>query len=313
MVADWDATRWSHEFRDLRAAGIRSVILNGAADRTPSGTTRAYYASSLAGVERATTKSGAPVDVVTPLLSGARSTGMTVWLGTYLPDASWFSPEDATVGSMTTTNADITSAVLSELDATFAEYADVVEGWYLGSEVNSNYAWSWTAGEALEAYYSRLASTASAASTAQQTMASPYYNVAALPNASLWTSMWTRILSAAPLSVLALQDGTGDCADNVCGPWRAPDVQAEQLTTKFAASAAAVKAAGDRTALWSNANLYDGFGRYKPIADLARDVETVAPHVTNYTSWSYTNHYSPWTLGTDALHLSFAAWNTSAR
>ncbi|NUU08110.1 DUF4434 domain-containing protein [Leifsonia sp. C5G2] len=311
-VADWDATRWSQEFRDLTAAGISTVVLNGAVARDTAAA-RAYYPTALPGVQQATSKGRSPVDAVTPLLTGARASGLTVWLGTYLPDSSWFSPDDATVSATTTANAAMTEAVIQDLDTRYGEFRDVIEGWYLGSEVNSNYAWSWNAGEALTSYYARLTAAAATASTAQKTMASPYYNVAALPNASLWTSMWTRILSAAPVTVLALQDGAGDCADGVCGPFRDAETQAQQLTTKFAATAAAVKAAGDRTALWSNADLYDGLGRSKPIPDLARDVETVRPYVSGYTSWSYTNQYSPWTLGTDVFHTPFAEWNTSAR
>lgn len=311
QVASWSATRWGYEFRDWASAGIREVVLNGAVKDEGDAGLVAYYPSSLAAIRRASDGSGAPQDSVTPLLEGARGAGIRVWLGTYLPTSEWFSPTSSSVKAMTVANASRTSAVIADLDRAYASYSDVVAGWYLGSEVGANYAWSWTAGEALAAYYTQLVASAASATTASKTMISPYYNPAALPNSSLWTSMWKRILTAAPVDVLALQDGTGDCSDNVCGAWRTPAEMKDQLDTKFGATREAITAAGSRTALWANLDLYDSFGYSKPIRDL-EDVHTiVAPHVDSYTSWSFTRQYSMWTLGTKSYHVPFALWNTS--
>lgn len=310
QAATWNEARWGYEFRDAAAAGVKTLILNGAAVDS-GGRATAYYPAAAEGVRQATSATGAPLDVVTPLLKGARAAGMKVWLGTYLPASSWYSPSDSTVAAMTSANAGLTESIIRDLDAQFSSYGDVIEGWYLGSEVSAAWPWSWKAGEALVAYYTRLSTAAKSATLAQRTMISPYYNVSALNNPTLWTNMWTRVLSAAPLDVIALQDGTGDCGDNVCGPWRSIDRMDAELTTKFEATAKAAANSGGRTQVWANLDLYDAFGWSKPVGDVAHVWSTVAPYVSGYTAWSYTRQYSPWTLGTNTYHLPFQAWNTT--
>ena len=305
LTVGWDSTRWGYEFRDLKAAGISELVLDGAVFATGDRPT-AYYPSGVPGVDRASGPAGAPADVITPLLSGARSAGMHVWLGTYIPDSGWYAPNDATVDEMTTSNAAITAAVLKDLDAKYSAYSDVVSGWYLGSEVSASYAWSWNAGTALTDYYRSLAATAKAARTATRTMIAPYFNIASLPpHSSLWTSMWTRILSAAPIDVLALQDGTGDTGIRL-----PPETVRDQLLEKFGDTRAAITASGAKTELWADLDLYDTEG-LKSIADVAAVTAILSGTVSRFTSWSFSQLYSPWTLGTDMYAAPFGSWNNT--
>lgn len=286
---------------------MTELVLNGAVRQTASGLV-AYYPTSIPGaveVPRA-----ADASVVEKLLSGARERGMTVWLGTYLPDASWHSPNSGDVVTMVAANAAVTADVMRDLDRVYAEYSDVIAGWYLGSEVNAAYGWSWTAGTALVSYYQSLTGVAAAASAAQRTMISPYYNTAALPSdGALWTSMWTRILRDAPISVFALQDGTGDCSDNVCGPWKTAATMNGELQLKFSATRAAIVATGSDTELWANMDFYDSFGVMAPIGDVAATYAVLAPFVSHYTSWSFSRQYALWTIGTGSYSTPFSVWN----
>jgi hypothetical protein len=303
QVTGWDDARWTQEFTDLKAAGISELILNGAVV-AGAGSATAYYPATINGVRQATDPGGHGIDVVHTVLDHARTAGMTVWLGTYIPDSNWFSPSDATVAAMASANASLTADVLRDLDRRYAEYAGTIAGWYLGSEVGAGYAWSWTAGTALSAYFGQLVAAGHAAGTAQKVMTSPYYNVEALPDGGLWTSMWTRILAAAPIDVIALQDGTGDG-----GAWRSPGAETSQIVQKFAATRAAIASTSPATQLWDNADLYDVAGNAKPIADVARAIQAARPYIDGTASWSFTSNYSPWTLGTDAYATPFGAWN----
>jgi hypothetical protein len=306
QVAGWDASRWGYEFRDLKAAGISDLVLNGVAVAGPSGAV-AYYPSRVPGIVQAVGETGARIDVATGVLSRARAAGMHVWLGTYLPGPDWYQPNDATVVQMTQTNASITAAVIRDLDTEYSAYRGVISGWYLSSEVSDAYSSSGVAVTALTAYYSQLVKAARAAHTTTRTMIAPYDNLDALPNQSLWTSAWTRILRAAPIGVIALQDGTGDGLG-----WRPPPTPAtdqKQLVSKYQATRNAIAAAKTTTALWADLDFYDFFGYSKPISDLAHVAATVAPFVTGYTSWSFTSQYSPWTIGSSAFATPLGIWN----
>lgn len=304
QVAPWDATRWTREFAEFRAAGISQVILNGAVFQNGA-IRQAYYPTSLAGTSPAAGAAGAPADVIGPLLAGARSYGIKVWLGTYQPDPSWYAPTAQNVATLTASNAAATASVLADLDKHYASYADDIAGWYLSSEVSASFPWSATTANALIPYYKTLVSAAHRAVTTHRTMISPYYNVDALPDTSKWTNMWAAILGSASIDVLALQDGAGDEV------WRSQAVIDQLIATKFAATRLAIARAGGRTALWGNLDLYDAFGLFKPVGDVAADRVAASRYATAFTSWSFTAQYSSWTLGTNAYSKPFGLWNTS--
>ncbi|MBT2484646.1 MULTISPECIES: DUF4434 domain-containing protein [unclassified Microbacterium] len=311
QAALWTPSMWAQQLDDLDAAGIDEVILNYAVKKTDAGL-QAYYPSSVPGTKPVPHAKGSE-SVVDELLEGARARGMKVWLGTYLPDQDWF--DEPVVADDIPANGVITTQVLEDLDKRYAGYSDVVEGWYLSTEVFSSYSWVWDAHVALVDYYKGLTDVASTAATATRTMVSPFFNIREDSDRKqlridLWTSMWTRILDAAPLDVIALQDGTGDCWQNECGPWAGnPSAIKSALMTKYTATQAAIDAAGRDTELWANMDLYDSYGYSQPIGDIQDFHTALTPLVSHFTSWSFSRQYAPWTLGVDSFSKPFGIWN----
>jgi hypothetical protein len=74
-----------------------------------------------------------------------------------------------------------------------------------------------------------------------------------------------------------------------------------------------VAASGGRTQLWAALDLYDFTGATAVIADDAAHRAALAGIVSGFTSFSFTDQISPWTLGTSAYLTPFARWNLTGR
>ncbi|MFJ2535763.1 DUF4434 domain-containing protein [Microbacterium maritypicum] len=299
----WSQGRWEREFADLKNSGINEIVSDGAVFHEGASDV-AYYPSKIPGFNVRVDNSGRPVDQLKMLLQTAEKFGFNVWLGTYVPPDTWYAPKDATVEQDAHSNATTTTAILRELDSLYASHSQVISGWYLSSEISASWAWSWTASQALVKYYKELCDAALSAAITKETLISPYYNISALKDPALWTQLWQKVLRVAPISAIALQDGTGDVSE-----WVNPEVQANHIWTKFTSTRAAIAESGARTSLWANLNFYDLYGYARPILDIAASHASVVRHVSKVTSWSFTGHVSPWSLGTNAYYKPFQEWN----
>ncbi|MFE6233599.1 DUF4434 domain-containing protein [Cellulosimicrobium sp. NPDC057862] len=301
----WDAVRWDRELTSMRSAGLTTVVLQASVELR-DGKTMAYYPSDLPGVRRATPESGAPSDVVGTLLASAKTHGMTVWLGLYRDARPERFAPTSTIATTLAQDASITRAVAAELRHAYSTYRSTIMGWYLPAEINTNYT-DEPARSAIRGYYRDVVAHLRAPSHRYPVMVSPYFNAGAGVTPGVWRAFWAQTLTAAPLDVLALQDGAGD----IPGVPRGRAELDATLTTWFAATRAAITDARARTALWSNLNLYEFTGAAATVGDVASNARAVRPHVTGYTSFSFTSNYSPWTLGTDRYATVFGTWNTT--
>ncbi len=304
-VLEWGTARWDQELDDLTEAGITSVVLQASADRVGT-TARTYFPSTVPGTVQATRADGTPVDVVGTLLARAAAHGVQVWLGLYRDErAERFAPT-ATIATTLAQDQALTEALAGDLWGRYWNHHATITGWYLPAEVNTNYT-AEPARSAITAYFAALTSHLHATGNQYPVLTSPYFNPGAGVTPATWQAFWQQVLVAAPLDVVAQQDGSGD----IPGAPRARSELDATLAAWFGAVRAAITASGRPTALWVNLDLYEFTGGSAVVRDIAANHQAVAALVDGATSFSFTSQVAPWTLGTDAYFAPFTLWNTT--
>jgi hypothetical protein len=282
--AQWSDSKWDHQFADAAAAGLRTITLQDTVVRT-NGSTAAVSS-----------------DVVTKTLQHARAHGMHVRLGLFRDDAQWFG-----ASSPARDDATITERTADELWRRYGSYADVISGWYLPGEVNTNFATPARA-TALASYYRAVVGYLHTHDGRRPIDVAPYWNPDAGSTPAAWGTMWTTALRAAPIDRIELQDGAGDRTLSIT----APATYRAQVASWYATTRSAIVRAGRATQLWTNVDLYrPGTGAPAPISEISRNVGDAEPYVSGATSFSWFNQVASWTLGTNAYQEPFAAWNRS--
>lgn len=302
-VVSWSSTRWDQEFTLLKGAHITNLVLQQSVGQsTPTAT--AYYPSAIPQTHGAVTASGGSPDVLTQVLSRARTAGMKVWIGLYSDTRSVrFSP-NSTLGQILLDDAALSKKIAAEISAKYGQYGSTIAGWYLPAEINTNYFFQPALGQ-ISAYFKDVVTYLHSGSVNRPVMISPFFHDNAGVSASQFTQQWTKILSAAPIDIVALQDGVGD----VPGSPPVRSVVDTRLKTWFGAMRSAITASHQRTKLWDNVDLYSFTGGPALIGDIANNAAATSSIVDGYTSFSFTNQISSWTLGTDSYYVPFVTWN----
>jgi hypothetical protein len=304
---NWNSERWGAEFDAFHAAGIDTVVLGATIDLT-GGTVKAYYPCNVAGAVQAKNDSGQPLDIPGRVLALAKDHGMQVWLGLYRDSGRVRFTPDSSIKKVLLADAAITRQLAADLWRVYHSDAGTIAGWYLPTEVNTNYTRG-PARSAIQSYYATLSRWFSSRFDRKPVMISPYFNARAGVSAKTWTKFWTQTLKKARIGVLALQDGAGD----IPGEPRSRKELDKTLRTWFSATKKAVKDARTKTKLWSNLDLYDFTGASATVGDVAANAKAVRSYVRGYTSFSFSSQYSPRCLGTDRYAKVFGAWNRSGK
>ncbi|SEG96581.1 F5/8 type C domain-containing protein [Nonomuraea solani] len=272
----WSPATWDQELGYLTRACMSELVLQWTAD-SKAGT--AVYPSALYGQSTAT-------DVVGAALSAADRAGMTVYLGlqvnddwwnTYANDPAWLAGQAA-----------VAKNLADDLWEKYRTHASLA-GWYLSFEVD-NWNFTTTASQnAMAAFYQEVADHLHALSPGKPVVISPFFNTAGGLTTAQWQSMWTSILTASPIDVIALQDGVG-----------AGHASVGQLAAWFAATKNAITAARPATKLWADTETFNLDFQPMAIKGVVDDMRAVQPYVTSYWSFSYDHYQSP--LQVPAIH-----------
>ena len=297
----WDDSAWVAKLTALKADCITNVIIQDSADAT---TKTAYFATGMTGWGQ---YAGNPV--IASALSAADSVGgMTVTVGLSSND-SWYNVHaDATAMAAQAVTDNALADALSALYSTHQSFG----GWYLPLEMDSVNFTSAAAQQTMAGYYGSVASHLHQLTPTRPVMVAPFFDAAAAgaggQTAAQWQTMWEYILSNAPLDQIALQDGVGDSAA-ADGSLGAPLVTPAQLTSWFAATAAAIAVARPAARLWDDVDLYSPRdGRPMPTSQVVADMAAVVGSVTTFTSFSWFSQLDPAQTGTDVYESSYRSY-----
>nr|WP_277182838.1 DUF4434 domain-containing protein [Caballeronia sp. BR00000012568055] len=145
-------------------------------------------------------------------------------------------------------------------------------------------------------------------------MISPYFNVGDMHHGqtpATWTALWTYILNAAPIDIIALQDGAGDKY--------APDfdyqAQVDALPVWFAATKTAIlQSSHPTTQLWDNLDFYDMYTAGAMSLDrLTQHVAATQNSVSQYTNFGWFSQFAPWVMSNTSRSAPFAQWNLAGQ
>ncbi|AJT40505.1 hypothetical protein UM93_01235 [Psychromicrobium lacuslunae] len=316
QAASWDQLRWDRELAAIQRLGIGSIVLtaslsDASVDQADSGLTAktAYYPTTLSGYHIATAN-GAPVDVVGSALRAAQKAGMTVWLGLQTDNPTWFSSGQLDA-SWLATQAELAGRLAEDLWAQYgAAYHDTIAGWYQPYE-NNNYDAVVSTGLnrplIMHSFFLQLGEAIDAVSTAAQRsplpiMISPFY-FSALPNSADYQEFWRISLSGTSIDVVALQV----YADMTTSYQETDSFRAALISEWTAAVSRGVAAANNGAQTWANIELFQsnpaiGAATVKYAVEA---MKAAAPYVTAFTNFSFSHHWSPWTIGYDWFSVGY--------
>jgi hypothetical protein len=296
---NWSAAAWNTTINDAKKAGFTSITLISSVTRNKDGTTSAYYPSTVPG-----TMTGASKDVLSTLMPILKKYDMHIRFGLFLDvieGNQWYSSCTPAAD-----DAKLTKAIADDLWRQYQDYAQLIDGWYLSNEVNTNCMYG-NRRVTLGNYYGDVVNYLHTHNNNMSVMISPYFNVNTAAKPEDWTSFWAYIFSAAPIDIIALQDGAGDNSKN-------PDYQSQLdgLTTWFAATRAGIlKSSHPTTELWDNLDLYNTYTGGGAIAldQLTKNAAATKGIVSRYTNFGWFSRFASWSTGTDRLIAPFETWN----
>jgi hypothetical protein len=291
---------WDAVIADAKNAGFTSITMTAAVRRNPDGTMTSYYSSTIPG-----TATGGSYDILGILLPILKKYNMHIRIGLFLDPDQWYHNSAPAAD-----DAELTKKIVNDLWNRYWNYYQIIDGWYLPGEVNTNFAYG-NNRVALANYYSDVVGYLHTHANNLSVMISPYFNVNAGQSPANWTSLWTYVLNAAPIDIIALQDGTGDST------WSLNQTQMDaDLSTWFnATKTAIVQSSHPTTQLWDNLDLYkatDGGGAID-LDNLTLNIAATQASVSRYTSFGWFSCFSPADWGTAARRESFAQWNVGAQ
>jgi hypothetical protein len=291
---------WDAVIADAKRSGFTSITFQYAVQRNPDGTMISYYSSTIPG-----TATGGYYDVLGTLLPILKKYDMHIRIGLFLDADQWYKHS-----APANDDAELTKKIVNDLWNRYWNYYQIIDGWYLPGEVNTNFAYG-NNRVALANYYSDVVGYLHTHANNLSVMVSPYFNVYAGQSPANWASLWTYVLNAAPIDILALQDGTGDST------WSKDQAQMDSdLSDWFAATKTAIQQSSHPTTqLWDNLDLYkgtDGGGAIN-LDNLTLNVAATKSSVSRYTSFGWFSCFSPAHWGTPALDAAFAQWNLAGQ
>ncbi|MFK3671441.1 DUF4434 domain-containing protein [Leifsonia aquatica] len=270
LVDGWSDAQLSSAMSALTDACITSQVLNWTADTQASTT---VFRSDVSGFTQST-----KTDVVSRVLTAADRAGVAEYIGLQRNPDWW--TKHATSAAWLDEEATKAIALADDLHAQHGSHASFA-GWYLVFEVDNWYFTKTTSWDNLASFYSKVAEHLHALTPGKPVIIAPFFNPRGGQTTSEWTTMWSYILSRAPIDVIAVQNGAG--------AGRTP----EMIADLFAATKAAIDTGRPETELWSDSELFTSDYQVKTVDTIVADLKVVAPYVSKILSFSYDHHYSP--------------------
>lgn len=275
-VFDWSPARYDQELKAMKAVGIRSVIDQWTVDMDAN---QAYYPSTPGWYPRAT-------DMVGTLLSAAERQGMSVWLGlgnvyswqAHATDYAWLSNQ---------LYADIQTA-----NQLYALYPGRIKGWYISNEVDDKLLSNPAAVAPMRWFFTELASYLHTNLGNLPVMASPTYS--GLQRSPAQFAQGIKDVHGA-LDVVNVQDGGGSGY-----------IFSSDIKNWFTALSSAFK--GTRTAVWSNADMFDSPSGPMAPTKLQANLKATCGLVAANSGFSYSTQMSPLTIGTSTYYAAYRSY-----
>jgi hypothetical protein len=287
LVKDWGDAEWQAEFRYLKEAGMRYLVLAPTVD---SKAHVAYYPTRLAGYRQA----GGCVDIVDACLRNAARAGFRVFLGLNMNDDWWV--KGAKDPAWLDAQMDIGSAVADELYANYlVRYPRAIAGWYWVWEVDNLNFQTPRRREALAEALDRTVRHLKALSPKLPVLFCPFMN-AACGTPGAYADLWTYVFAHTALSagdIFCPQDGVG-----------AGGLKLEQLDPWFRALRRAVDSKRGLQ-FWSDAETFCGDDLTSaPLNRFVAQMRAVQPYVEQCLCFAYSHYYSP-TTSPPGFHAAY--------
>ncbi len=159
-----------------------------------------YYPTALTGFVQHNA-----YDAVGTSLAEAKAAGLQVWLGLNWTDDWW--NKAANDEAWLTNEFDLSNRIIDELWSHYgATYGSTIAGFYLTMEVDNVNFQSTLSQDRMAAVYKSVADHSHTA-TGKPVMIAPFFNSTIGQDPQAHAAMWARILTTAPIDVVAVQDG----------------------------------------------------------------------------------------------------------
>lgn len=301
---DWTAAQWEAEFRVMKNAGMKYIVIPTAIEQLDGDTLFSWYPSSIPNVKQRSHKKDTRVDLIDLLLSNAQKSGMKAFIGIYNSPTKWWSMWDDVSMSKVDEKAilemmELGNQVIDELIAKYkTKYPDAFYGWH----------WPWRVSNTPPFHYSQFQEIMAKAlntnldhinqvSLNMPMMITPEmaYSARAAENYKL---AWTNTLSLTNFrkgDIFALKDGPIDY-----------QMLMELLPEWYSAINEAVKTK-EGLVFWSNVDMISGkdrvgntfnnswirMGAAASPGRVITQMAHVQPYVEGYMFNAYSPYYSP--------------------
>jgi hypothetical protein len=268
----WAQSNFATEFGYLRGVNMDHMILQWVADSKAMTT---IYPTSVPGFTQSNS-----VDSVARCLAAAKQYGFQVWLGLNYNSDWWTNYADnlTWLQNEFTISNELAQDLWNKYGAT---YGSVIAGFYLVPEVDNLDFQTTTEQNNMKSVYSSTVSYIHT-NTGKLVMTAPFYNSAVGQTASQYASMWVGFLQAAPIDVIAMQDGVG-----------VGDVTVANVGSWFSAFQSAFTTAGLTTQLWSDLETFNSDYTPASTARIISQINAESPYVSKFTSFSFDAYQSP--------------------
>lgn len=275
-VFAWSAERYRQELADMKAVGIRTVIDQWTVDMDAN---QAYYQAPAGWYPRG-------ADMVGTLLAEAQRQQMSVWLGlgnvydwqSHATDQAWLQNQ--------------LYVSIETAKQLYALYPGQIKGWYISNEVDDKLLANPAAIGPMRWFFTELADYLHTHIGNLPVMASPTYS-GLQQSTTQFAAGIKSVLGA--LDVVNVQDGGGSGY-----------IAASDITNWFTALAAAFK--GTRTAVWSNADMFDSPSGPMAPRKLQANLKATCGLVAANSGFSFTTQMSPTSLGTSTYYDAYKAY-----
>lgn len=273
LSGSWSLSNFNIEYSYMINAKVKDhIIWQWTAD---SKTKTAYYPTKLPGWRQC--NSGDPV---MDSLQSAKAKGIQVWLGLNNSDDWWnnYANNDAWL----TNEFAVAKTIAKELwDRYGSLYKDQIAGFYLSLEVDNVNFQSTTAQDRIKKAYKNITDYIHE-NMNKPVMISPFFNEKAGQTPTQYAAMWKNILQAAPIDIIALQDGVGagHCSISTIGKWLS------ELKN-------AINEVRPSTSLWSNLETFGPNNTAAPISKVIDQINAQKKYVKKFTSFSFNHYNSP--------------------
>jgi hypothetical protein len=287
---------WREELSYMASLKMDHIILQWTIDNTPESTNEpthppphAFYPTTKISVQQP------EIDSVHALLVAAKSANFDVWLGLiwnleweekYASDPVWLAKQFG----LAKTNA-------TELwDNYRGDFSETIAGFYMPFEMDNEQFVKADAEKQMTSHYSELLDHVHG--LGKPLMIPPCFNENVGQAADEYAKMWGRILGAAPVDVLALQDSIGAADYDEDGKLK-QHCSVETIACWMRLLEVEVGKASPKTALWSDLETFiDTKKKVDPIvpAPISRVIKQLKQEhlfVRRFTSFSFNHYDSP--------------------